>query len=361
MTRATTTTTTTIRTTERHSAARLVVALVGFAWACSTPRPLERPALAAKPPSKPLHRGPTTDYVSAAGLRWLVLTKPREVLADPELGPAIAELVSKTRFDAFAESSGVDLRQVPRATIAGFAYGTLYLSELPEGAAANARERFAERLLNGALTKQPRPSLFRIAGIVGQTPETLVTVDDRLLAVAVGDPTPAKIVEAYAEERLKSSPSALHGSALSTLPDLANDNSAALLAPGPFADEWQAAAGGLLKSAVALGIAVRPLGNGRLSATVCVSGAWGETAEAAGTQLLSAWVTLAHSPSGELYGLNSDAHVQSDTQLLTLTVELSLARLVRGLKAAVLSDIGSILDLRPHPVSPDATPAVPPQ
>jgi len=36
--------------------------------------------------------------------------------------------------------------------------------------------------------KRPHPALLRITGIIGQTPETLLTVEDKVLAVAVGDP-----------------------------------------------------------------------------------------------------------------------------------------------------------------------------
>jgi len=337
-----TTTTTTIRTTEPGSRARLGLLAV-LLWACSAQRPAPSVAPKAKP-AEPLHQGPLTDYVSAAGLRWLVLTKPQAVLANRELGQAITQIASQTRFDAFAESSGVDLRQVPHAAVAGFAYGTLYLAELPAGAASTARERFSDRLLTGATTKQPRPTLTRITGIVGQTPETLVTADDRLLAVAVGDPLPAKIVEAYAEERLKNSPSALHGSALSTLPDF-SASAAALLAPGPLPEEWQAAAGGLLRSAVAVGIGVEPAAAGHLNATLCVSGAWGDTADAAGQQLLEAWRTFARSTTGSLYGLDPEARVRVDAELLTLNVDVTIAPLVHGLKAVVLSDISEIMSL----------------
>jgi hypothetical protein len=283
--------------------------------------------------------------VPAAGLRWLVLAKPRELLLDPELGPAIAQLIPNKRLDAFAESSGVDLRQVPSAAVAGFPYATLYLAEVPAGTAAIARERFADRLVAGAVTKQPRPNLIRVTGVVGQTPETLLTTEDRLLAVAVGDPLLAKIAEAYAEDRLKNSPSALHGSALSTLPDLAASNAAVLLAPGPFADEWRRAAGGLLESTVAVGVALQPIGGGKIAGTLCLSGAWGDSADAAKSRLATAWAAFAHSSAGHLFSLSADARVESSPDLLTLKLELEIEPLVRGLKAAVLSDISGLLQL----------------
>jgi hypothetical protein len=354
---------TTTRTTEQRPRGNLwMLSACAFACACATPR---TPVPHAPPPSAriaPLHRGPPSDFIPAASLRWLVLAKPHEILVEPELGPAILQIVSSRRLDAFAESSGVDLRQVTRGAVAGFPYATVYLAEVPAGAAAAAREHFGDRLLAGAVTKQPRPNLMRITGVIGQTPETLLTVEDRILAVAVGDPLLAKIAEAYAEDRLKNSPSALRGSALSTLPDLAASNAAVLLAPGPFADEWRRAAGGLLESTVAVGVAVQPIGHGKIAATLCLSGAWQDSADAAASRLATAWTALAQSSAGHLFALTPTAEVKATADLLTLTVELEIDPLVRGLKAAVLSDIADFLQLpTTSPKSaPDLAPSVTP-
>ncbi|MEO6599405.1 MAG: hypothetical protein ABIQ16_05995, partial [Polyangiaceae bacterium] len=262
--------------------------------------------------------------MSAAGLRWLVLVKPKQLFAEPELALAIEQIVPARRFDAFTEASGVDLRAVPEAAIAGWAYSTLYLAELPNGVAALARARFTERLLSGALTKHAHPGLYRITGVVGQTPETLVTVDERLLAMAVGDPLQAKVAEAYAEQRLKNSPTALRGAALSSLPDLAAINPAVLYAGGPFANEWRHAANGLLEATVALGIAVRPIGNGKVATTICLSGEWQSAAGDAANRLSAAWASFARSSAGHLFDLNETAEVTATPELLTLSVELDL-------------------------------------
>jgi hypothetical protein len=357
---------TTTRTIERRwypgLPALLAVSCAGV-WSCAAPpRAAPAPVPTQAPLAPVLHRGPLSDFVPAAGLRWLALVKPREILADPELGPAIAEIVSNRRLDAFAESSGVDLRQVTHAAVAGFPYATLYLAEVPDGEAAAAREHFSERLLAGAVTKQPRANLLRITGVVGQTPETLLTVEDRVLAVAVGDPLLAKIAEAYAEERLKNSPSALRGSALSTLPDLTSGNAVALFAPGPFADEWRRAAGGLLESTVAVGVALRPIGHGKIAATLCLSGAWQESADAAVSRLATAWTAFAQSSAGHLFALSPNAEVKASPDLLTLNVEIEIEPLLRGLKAAVLSDISELLQVqgktqqRAPDLAPNATP-----
>ena len=308
-----------------------------------TPRAAQAPA--AAPPAPALHRGPPAEFVSAAGLRWLVLLKPRQLFANADLARAIQRIATPERFAAFAQVSGVDLRELPDAAIAGWPYSTMYLAELPSGVAATARARFAERLLSGALTKHAHPGLFRITGVIGQTPETLVTVDDRLLAVAVGDPVQAKVVEAYAEQRLKNSPTALRGAALASLPDLGADNAAVFYAPGPFADEWQHAANGLLESSLAIAIAANPIDNGKLATTICLSGAWQRSSDDAASRLSVAWKSFASSSAGRLFDLNDQAVVTATPELLTLHVELDLEGLLRGLKASVLGDLSDILQM----------------
>jgi len=330
--------------------------LAAGAGACA-PAPPKAPPVAASAPAKLLHQGPLSDFVSAASLRWLVLVRPQQILAEPALGQAVLQIVSERRFDAFQEASGVDLRKLPSAAIAGFPYATLYLAEVPSGVAANARALFSERLLEGAVTKQPRPTLTRITGVVGQTPETLLTIDDRAIAVAVGDPIQAKIAEAYAEERLKNSPTALHGAALSSLPDLFASNAAVLFAPGPFADEWRRAAGGLLEATIAVAIAARPSGPDKLATTLCLAGAWGDSAADAASRLGAAWTTFARSSAGRLFELRETAEVTAEPELLTLHVELDLQPLVRGLRATVLGDVTQILRLPDKSKSAAPTPS----
>jgi hypothetical protein len=346
---------TTTRTTERSRAPRLANSMVTrlrwllltAVWAMACAAPPGKPPTPA-PPVRPLHRGPPSDFISSAGLRWLLLLKPQRILAEPELGHAILQIVPSTRFDAFAESSGVDLRSLTEAAVASFPYSTLYVAELPGGVAARARARFSERLLAGAASKQTHPGLTRITGVIGQTPETLLTVEDRLLAISVGDPVQAKIAEAYAEERLKHSPTALRGAALSTLPELASSHAAVLFAPGPFADEWQRAAGGLLQSTVAVAITAQPIGNGKVATTMYLAGAWQDSADDATRRLRDAWSTLAQSSAGRLFELNAVAGVSASPDLLSLYVELDLAALVRGLRASVLGDLSQILNLPPR-------------
>jgi hypothetical protein len=316
----------------------------GWVTACAAPPP-SAAAVRAPAAVPALHQGPLTDFISSAGLRWLVVVKPRQLLGEPELGQAILQIIPSARFEAFAEASGVDLRALPAAAIAGFPYSTLYMAELPSGVAARARARFGERLLAESVGKRRHPRLTRVTGVIGQTPETLLTIDDRLLALSVGDPVQAKIAEAYAEERLKHSPPALRGAALSTLPELASSNAAVLFAPGPFSDEWQRAAGGLLQSTVAVAITAQPTGSGKVATTLYLAGPWQTSADDAARRLSAAWTTFARSSTGQLFELADVAEVSVSPELLRLRVDLELAALVRGLRASVFGDLSQILNL----------------
>ena len=341
--------------THRALGALSLALCCGLSLSCA-PAVRRAPARTAPAVARPLHQGPLSDLISAAGLRWLVLVKPQQLFSDADLRQAILQIVSSRRFDAFAESSGVDLRTLPSALIAGFPYATLYLAELPPGVAAQARDHFSERLVVGSVSKHPHAALQRITGVIGQTPESMLTIDDRQLAVVVGDPTQARVIEAYALGRLRNSPTALHGAALSSVPDLLADNSVVLYAPGPFANEWQRAAGGLLQSTVAVAIAAHPAPHGKIATSVCLAGAWGDSANDAATRLSEAWTKLVQSSAGHLFGLEQNAQVTANPELLTLTVDLDLSAIVHGLRASVLSDINEILHLT-NPAQDTANPA----
>src|SRR5450432_1379775 len=80
-------------------------ALTCALWAAAcAPATSEPPAVTVTTPTRPLHRGPLSDFVSAVGLRWLVLVRPQQLLSDPELGPAMLQVVPERRFDAFQEA-----------------------------------------------------------------------------------------------------------------------------------------------------------------------------------------------------------------------------------------------------------------
>jgi hypothetical protein len=283
--------------------------------------------------------------VPAAGLRWLIVSHPRRIFADPELGRAIFELAPPDRLASFASATGVDPRQVQDVVAAGYDLGTLYVTALPAADGGHARSLFEQRLSAGAIVKHPRPELYRIAGTRDGTPRALVSVGDRLLAFAVGDLTLSRVAEAYAEGRLKS-PTALRGASLSTLPSV-GDALAVLYAPGPFSGAWTKAASGLLADALAVAVVVKrdESAGASLRFEIIVAGDW--TPDAAQSRMVTAWTDFASSSPGRLFGLDQAKNVNSVAHLheLTWSGELSLPQLVAGLRAATVANVPEILDV----------------
>src|SRR5690606_8986296 len=92
----------------RREGARALAALLLTACA-SSPAPAPAPP---RRPVPPLHRGPLADYVPAAGLRWMVLGKPRAVAQHPSFRDSLGLLFPQARLLAFAQGAGVDLREI---------------------------------------------------------------------------------------------------------------------------------------------------------------------------------------------------------------------------------------------------------
>jgi hypothetical protein len=291
------------------------------------------------------HVGPLTDFVPAAGLRWMAVARLGELAHTESLRPSLDLLFPAARLDAFTIATGLDLREAPSALVAGFDYATLYAAETPSESAL-IEQRFRDRLVLGAREESRHPGLVRISGAIGSTPETLVRLDGRFVAVSVGDPTPARVVELFVLGRLGKSPPALRGSALSTLPPDLEKAPLRFYAPGPFSDEWARGARGLLGAALAFGVAVWPE-NENVKVRAVLAGRWtGEDA----TRLVSAWSDLADSTMGKLFGLDqpaSEPQVSLRPELLTFEVRLPLAPLAHGLRAAVAADVWEFLRIPP--------------
>jgi hypothetical protein len=326
-------------------------ALCLVAVACGASSPASKPPESSKPVPA-LHDGPLTDYVAAAGLRWMVVGRPKAIAADSGLGDSLELLLPSKRLDAFAKSSGVELRTADVALAAGFDFGNLYMVEAP-GSVKAVQARFTERLISGAVTKRPHPELDWVTGVVGTTPETLVRVDDRFAAISVGSQTPARVVQLFALGKLKRSPRALAGSALKSLPvDEIERAPARFYAPGPFEGEWVTAASGLLRTATAVGIAAQPAGGGRIQFTVFIAGDFSDPSGDPATRLQDAWNELAGSGIGKLLALSeptSGPTVSGTPDLLRLEVELAAKPLATGLRAAVMAEVWEIFDLQPKP------------
>jgi hypothetical protein len=182
-----------------------------------------------------------------------------------------------------------------------------------------------------------------------------VSVDDQLFVIAEDDLALARVAEAYAERRLKS-PTALHGAALSQLPQVGEDTLLDLFAPGPFSGRAAQAFGGLARTALAVHVAVRHGQGGTMATEITALGDWEPDAE---QRLGETWRALAGSSTGRLFGLDQAKNLKivADLHQLTWSLEMPLDPLVAGLRAATSANVSEIFDVQPG--APAGSPAEP--
>ncbi|HKO94291.1 MAG TPA: hypothetical protein VJU61_24225 [Polyangiaceae bacterium] len=298
-----------------------------------------------------------TEYVPAAGLRWLIVGSPRYFAAQPALRGARERWLSEQRLQAFASATGIDLARTERALVAGFDLGTLYLVD-SSGWVRAPEEPVLERLAGSAKVEHPHPKLLRVSGLAGSVPEALLRIDDAALAVAVGDPVLARIVEYRVRGRLERVVPALRGAALSRLPaEMLLPGALRLYALGPFSSETLPGApgeeGGLIAAAEAMAAAVELEGN-VVKVRLALAGAWDAQDR---EHLLSIWNAVAASPLGHALALDQPrtAPTASATQLL-LTLELALdaERLLTGLETVAAGKLEQLLQAGDRAAAPPA-------
>ncbi|MDX2054959.1 MAG: hypothetical protein SFV15_21330 [Polyangiaceae bacterium] len=294
----------------------------------------------------PLFLGQAEDYVPAAGLRWLISIDVARLAKNGDLLTMVSALVPKERMDHFGNVSGFKLEQVQRLVIAGFDYSTLYVVQV-RGDNSRIEQRFIERLRHDPIVTHPRPALTTTTGMAGGAPQRMVRISNHLVAIAVGDPTPARAVEAYALGRLKKSPSAFKGAAFSTLPTELADADLLFFAPGPFKDEWAEGVRGLLQGALAVGATGKILKDANIRLSLWLSGGFAET-PGASDQLLEGWNAVVQSPFGHLLGAHEPVEaprISERSDALRLDVSLRLSAAVSGLHAAVSAEAWQFLGL----------------
>jgi len=242
----------------------------------------------------------------------------------------------------------VDLRRVREGAIAGFQAGTLHLAELGEPKAALVRERFQARLDAGGIARMPQSNVHRVFGTTRAGPRALLSVDDDFIAVATDDTSLVRIVEGYVGRRLRS-PSALDGVALRALAKPPDDAVAALYAPGPFEGAWASDLAPVLSEATGASVVLRPGAPGVVQAVLSVAGHFAPDPSTHGEALRRRFDEVCASPTGDLLGLREvrTPKVVADLHHLTLTAELPLEPIVKGLHAATIGDVHEIFDVVP--------------
>jgi hypothetical protein len=295
-------------------------------------------------------------------LRWLIRGAPAKLAKSQSFRPALDLLISAERRRAVAHTTGFALETLPHGVIAGFDLGTLYLAELPAGHASEARARFAARQIHDVTTRSPDPNIVVLSGVNAGVPTGLVTIDDRVVAYGVGDPTLWRVVEAYARGKLRAK-SAFHGAALAG--QSVEDDVCPISAhvPGPFSERWQGAAGGLLAVATSVSAKLLPTGPGQALLELSIEGDFGESNAA--ERLHATYMSVAASSTGMLLGLNSALDAQTMTNEandhIVLRVPLKLTEIARGARAATSADLDEIFRIpsaEARPLTPTSAPDI---
>jgi hypothetical protein len=316
--------------------AALAGALAALATGCGA----RAPARDGRAPVRPLKLEPVTSLVAAAGLEWLVAIEPKAFVAAPETAMAVSELFPDDHFDAFAARYGSDLRGFDELVVAGYpgtqlALARGYFDPARIEAAFAARNVVDSRHLDAS-------GLVHVDGRIGQTPERLVLFGARAAGVERGKAGPLRAAGLFATDRLKRARPALDAPPLSDAARLlGGDWRARAFFPGPFADEWAQAGGGLLRVATAAALGARPVAGpepgGRIELTLVVLGRFDDH-EDAGARLGAALDRLLSSDVGRLLGADRpDAPLRVDSipeQGLRAHVVLRASPLFRGLHVA---------------------------
>jgi hypothetical protein len=296
-----------------------------------------------QPPLPPLKVQPLHELIALAGLRWVVLLKPRAITSIAWLIPAIGKIVPEENFSRFAARTGMDLRSLPEAAIASYDTGaTLYLASHVGDPAAIERW-FRSRLTSAERRAMDRPDIVRLTGKIGLTPHALGLLGRFGVAYQEGGSIakgPARVAGLFAEGKLKRSPSVLSTEPLRSLAARFGEAPARAFARGPFEGELARGARGLLAGATAIGAAARP------SAREKIAGDFSTSAEPAASALLAAWEELANGSFGHLLGLDQPVEKPLATHTpdaVAIAVEVDHQKLASGLAAATGSRLDEIL------------------
>lgn len=334
----------------RPSSAWMLVCLgigICLSWACTRGTPT---ASAPKQAPASEYQGALTGLVPAAGLNWMVVVKPKQLLHDASLRQGVERLFPNARLDVFAKNSGVDLRTLDTGVVAGFALGTLYLAEGVDVDAA--RSAFLNRLASEPLSKRLGGETVHVTGLIGITPQSFVNASSRIAAVSVNDPTLTKICAAFALGKLQKSPSALFGAALRDLPSSLATDPVQWYAPGPFSDEWARGAHGLLKDTVAVAVTGRVEKPGWLDVLVLLHGDYPTAPEQSVQKALATFRELADSALGRVLSLDDPSlapEIVATEHEISLRVRLPIERLLDGLYGVVAANVWDLLDYSSRP------------
>jgi hypothetical protein len=338
---------------------REALALLGAALSAACGAGSQPPAASASPSENdpPLEIDPVVRIVPAAALRWLIEARPRELLANPALIPAIALLVPEARFNAFAAGhGGVDLRQVQELVIAAYPESTLAVARVPVdpgrvevafgGRAVAVEGRAASR------------GVTRLWGSIGNDREQVAIFGHSAVGLERGrkaaDPgeaghlaSPLRAAIYFAEKRLARAAPALAALPLAEAAQKLGSAPLRAFAPGPFEGAWAKGLGGLLGATTAVAAGAWPTAPATaVRVEVVLTGAWGSDAEAAGQRLKAAFDVLASDPLGRLSRVDhplDGPRVSAAPGELRLAVTLDAIALARGLNDVTSATVAEVM------------------
>lgn len=286
--------------------------------------------------------------VPLADLRWLILTRPREVAAIPWLIPPVMRIAPEDNLTRFAAHTGFDLRRIPEAVIASSG-GTIFYLVRHNGDPSKIEELFRARLTGHERRVAARPDVVRVSGKIGLAQATLVVLGADVVGFQFGGSAgrgPARIAELYALGTLKKSPTALAEEPLRSLAVRLGPAPCRAFAVGPFEGELARGARGLLAGATAIGATVRPSAREGLLVVIAVAGDFTTSGEAASRELLGAWKDLALGSFGHTLGLDSPVEQPLATHgedAVAVAVEIDPGKLSRGIAALTSARLEEIM------------------
>lgn len=310
-------------------------------------------------PLPPLATGDLAALLPAAGLAWLVRSRPRAIAQVPWLIPAIAGLAPEARLDRFASTMGFDLRQTPEAWFARH--------DLPPGGSSDLllvrhnvarpeelERRFTVRLAGEVVRAEDRPDLVRVSGRIGPAHHGFARIGGDVAAYQEGGAPargPLRVVSARAAGGLREVRPVAAFEPVAAL--LARFGEAPLVAivPGPFDDGAGVAVPGsdaarLLAASTGAGAALRPTAREGLGLAVALCGDFGEGARGASRVLDAAWEELAASEVGRILALDRPRDpplVTHTAEAVALAVELEPGPALEGLRALIEQDLEALL------------------
>jgi hypothetical protein len=334
----------------RSLLAALLAALASSLPGCAEKPPPLPPTEAPPPP--PLVIPTLEGLLPLAGLRWLVLTKPREITKIPWLIPAIAAFIPESRFDRFAKVTGIDLRKTPEAIVASYTTeeGDASIELVRHAGDARAIERaFRDRISSDVIRAVDRPDLVRVTGRIGREPHGFAALGNDVVCFQQEGSMkrgPCRIASLIALGKLGRLAKVAGEPVLESLAARLGPAPLRVFALGPFEGELARGARGLAGAATAIGAAARPSAREAILLSIVITGDFTSQADLAAHELELAWADLVARPFGHLCGLDAPVAPPLATHAadaVTLQVELEPRKLAKGLADATVNEIDAIM------------------